>query len=136
MSKRILLVEDDPINIKFIQAVLVKKGGYEVLVSEEVDEILRLAREANLLAVIMDVSLSRSSYEGQKVDGIFITKLLKQDEITRHIPVLLATAHAMFGDREKYLELTGAEGYIAKPIHDPAALIEAVKAIIEGRPCP
>jgi two-component system, cell cycle response regulator DivK len=132
MSNRILLVEDDPINVKFIQTVLVKKGGYEVLVSEEVDEILRLAREADLVAVIMDVSLSRSSYEGQKVDGIFITQLLKKDEATRHIPVLLATAHAMFGDREKYLELTGAEGYIAKPIHDPGTLIEAVKAVIKA----
>ena len=132
MSNRILLVEDDPINVKFIQTVLIKKGGYEVLVSEEVDEILRLAQEADLAAIIMDVSLSRSSYEGQKVDGIFITRLLKQDEITRHIPVLLATAHAMFGDREKYLELTGAEGYIAKPIHDPATLIEAVKAVIKA----
>jgi len=130
MSNRILLVEDDPINVKFIQTVLVKKGGYEVLVSEEVDEILRLAREADLLAIIMDVSLSGSNYEGRKVDGIFITQLLKKDEITRHVPVLLATAHAMFGDKEKYLELTGAEGYIAKPIHDPAALIEAVKAVI------
>ncbi len=129
MSNRILLVEDDPINVKFIQTVLVKKGGYEVLVSEEVDEILRLAHEADLLAIIMDVSLSRSSYQGRKVDGIFITQLLKKDEITRHIPVLLATAHAMFGDREKYLELTGAEGYIAKPIHDPTILIEAVKAV-------
>lgn len=129
MTDRILLVEDDPINVKFIQTVLVKKGGYEVLVSEEVGEILRLAREADLKAIIMDVSLSRSSYQGQKVDGIFITKLLKQDEATRRIPVLLATAHAMFGDREKYLELTGAEGYIAKPIHDPAALIEAVKSV-------
>ena len=130
MSNRILLVEDDPINVKFIQTVLVKKGGYEVLVSEEVDEILRLAHEADLAAIIMDVSLSRSSYEGRKVDGIFITQLLKRDDITRHIPVLLATAHAMFGDREKYLELTGAEGYIAKPIHDPGTLIEAVKAVI------
>ncbi len=130
MSKRILLVEDDPINVKFIQTVLVKKGGYEVLVSEEVDEILRLAREADLTAIIMDVSLSRSSYAGQKVDGIFITQLLKKDPITRHIPVLLATAHAMFGDREKYLELTGAEGYIAKPIHNPATLIEAVQAVV------
>jgi CheY-like chemotaxis protein len=130
MSNRILLVEDDPINVKFIQTVLVKKGGYEVLVSEEVDEILRLAQEADLLAIIMDVSLSRSSYQGQKVDGIFITQLLKKDPITRHIPVLLATAHAMFGDREKYLELTGAEGYLAKPIHDPSVLINAVKAVI------
>jgi two-component system, cell cycle response regulator DivK len=132
MSNRILLVEDDPINVKFIQTVLVKKGGYEVFVSEEVDEILRLAHEADLAAVIMDVSLSRSSYEGQKVDGIFITQLLKKDEATRHIPVLLATAHAMFGDREKYLELTGAEGYIAKPIHDPGTLIAAVKAVIKS----
>jgi|ERR1035438_1685150 two-component system cell cycle response regulator DivK len=130
MSNRILLVEDDPINVKFIQTVLAKKGGYEVLVSEEVDEILRLAREGDLAAVIMDVSLSRSSYEGRKVDGIFITQLLKKDEITRRVPVLLATAHAMSGDREKYLGLTGAEGYISKPIHDPATLIEAVKAVI------
>ncbi|MDP1830652.1 MAG: response regulator [Geothrix sp.] len=130
MSNRILLVEDDPINVKFIQTVLVKKGGYEVLVSEEVEEILRLAHEADLAAIIMDVSLSRSSYEGRKVDGIFITQMLKRNERTRRIPVLLATAHAMFGDREKYLELTGAEGYIAKPIHDPGTLIEAVKAVI------
>jgi CheY-like chemotaxis protein len=80
----------------------------------------------------MDVSLSRSSYEGRKVDGIFITQLLKQDEQTRNIPVLLATAHAMFGDREKYLELTGAEGYLAKPIHDPGTLIDAVKSVIRA----
>jgi CheY-like chemotaxis protein len=130
MSNRILLVEDDPINVKFIQTVLIKKGGYEVLVSEEVEEILQIAREGNLAAIIMDVSLSRSSYEGRKVDGIFITQLLKKDEQTRHIPVLLATAHAMFGDREKYLELTGAEGYLAKPIHDPGTLIDAVKFVI------
>ncbi len=130
MSNRILLVEDDPINVKFIQTVLVKKGGYEVLVSEEVEEILQLARGGDLAAIIMDVSLSRSTYDGRKVDGIFITQLLKKDEQTRHIPVLLATAHAMFGDREKYLELTGAEGYLAKPIHDPATLIDAVKSVI------
>lgn len=130
MSNRILLVEDDPINVKFIQTVLVKKGGYEVLVSEEVEEILQIAREGDLAAIIMDVSLSRSTYEGRKVDGIFITQLLKKNEQTRHIPVLLATAHAMFGDREKYLELTGAEGYLAKPIHDPAALIDAVKSVL------
>ncbi len=132
MSNRILLVEDDPINIRFIQVVLTKKGGYEVLVSEDVEEILRLAREADLAAIIMDVSLSRSNYQGQRVDGIFITQLLKQDPATKHIPVLLATAHAMFGDREKYMELAGAQGYLAKPIHDPASLVDAVQAVISA----
>ncbi|MDE3032614.1 MAG: response regulator [Acidobacteriota bacterium] len=132
MSNRILLVEDDPINIRFIQVVLTKKGGYEVLVSEDVEEILHLARESDLAAIIMDVSLSRSNYQGQRVDGIFITQLLKQDPATKHIPVLLATAHAMFGDREKYMELAGAQGYLAKPIHDPASLVDAVKAVISA----
>ena len=132
MSNRILLVEDDPINIRFIQVVLTKKGGFEVLVSEDVEEILRLARESDLAAIIMDVSLSRSNYQGQRVDGIFITQLLKQDPATKHIPVLLATAHAMFGDREKYMELAGAQGYLAKPIHDPASLVDAVKAVISA----
>ena len=132
MSGRILLVEDDPINIKFIQTVLVKKGGYEVVVSEEVPEILRLAREGGLAAVVMDVSLSRSIHEGRNVDGLAITRLLKEDAATRRIPVLLATAHAMSGDRENYLAASGAEGYIAKPIHDPAALVAAVQSVIGG----
>lgn len=132
MSNRILLVEDDPINVKFIKVVLSKKGGYEVLHTEDVPEILRLAHEADLAAIIMDVSLSRSTWEGQKVDGLAITKLLKADPVSRHIPVLLATAHAMYGDREKFIQETGAEGYFPKPIHDPDAFVAAVKAVIEG----
>jgi CheY-like chemotaxis protein len=132
MSNRILLVEDDPINVKFIQTVLVKKGHFEVMVSEDVDEILKLARESDLAAIIMDVSLSRSSHNGERVDGVYITQLLKQDETTKGIPVLIATAHAMSGDREKFLELSGAQGYIPKPIHDPATLIDAVNAVIHA----
>ena len=132
MSARILLVEDDPINVKFIQTVLVKKGGFEVVVSEEVPEILGLARTGGLAAVVMDVSLSRSTHEGRNVDGLAITRLLKEDPATRDIPVLLATAHAMSGDRENYLAASGADGYIAKPIHDPAVLVDAVRAILRG----
>lgn len=132
MSNRILLVEDDPINVKFIKVVLAKKGGFEVIHTEDVPEILQLAREGDLLAIIMDVSLTRSTWEGKKVDGLAITKLLKADEACRHIPVLLATAHAMYGDKEKFLAETGAEGYYPKPIHDPDAFVAAVRAVIEG----
>lgn len=131
MPNTILVVEDDPINVKFMSVCLQKKGGYKVLVTEDVEEILGLARQNDdLAAIIMDVSLSGSHHNGQKVDGIYITRLLKQDEATRHIPVLLATAHAMFGDREKFLAETGAEGYLSKPIHDPTAFVSAVQAIV------
>ena len=134
MADKILLVEDDPVNVKFIQVVLTRRGGFEVAVSEEVPEILRYVRDEKPVLVIMDVSLSRSTWEDRKVDGLFITRLLKQDPDTAKVPVMLATAHAMFGDRERFLRETGAEGYLAKPIHDPDAFLAAVKGVIQKAP--
>ncbi len=130
MPIKILIVEDDAINVKFMTVVLTRKGGYEVMVSEEVDEILRIAASGEVAAIVMDISLSRSTYEGQKVDGIFITKLLKQRPETAKVPVILATAHAMFGDRERFLAETGAEHYIAKPIHDPDHFLAEVRKVL------
>ena len=134
MAEKILLVEDDPVNVKFIQVVLTRRGGYEVTVCEEVDEILRFVREEKPVLVIMDVSLTRSVWENRKVDGLFITKLLKKDPELAKVPVMLATAHAMFGDRERFMRDTGAEGYLAKPIHDPDLFLKAVHEVIaKGR---
>jgi CheY-like chemotaxis protein len=127
MAIKILIVEDDPINVKFMNVVLTRKGGYEVAVSEDVAEIVRLAASGELGAIIMDISLSHTVYQGRKVDGIFITKLLKADPATAGIPVILATAHAMTGDRERFLAETGAEHYLAKPIHDPDLFLDQVR---------
>ena len=134
MPDLILLVEDDPVNIRFIQVVLTRKGGYRVMVSEDVPEILRIVREEKPILVIMDVSLSRSTWEGKKVDGLFITRLLKEDPETAGVPVMLATAHTMFGDRERFIRETGAEGYLAKPIHDPDAFLKAIHAVLPKAP--
>jgi len=130
MAQKILLVEDDPINVKFIEVVLTRMGGYEVIVSEDVEEILALAKSGTLAGIIMDISLARSSYQGKKVDGIFITKLIKADPESAKIPVLMATAHAMYGDREKFLAETGAEGYLSKPIHDPDSFLREVQSVV------
>ena len=64
------------------------------------------------------------------MDGIFITKLLKADPESAKIPVLMATAHAMYGDREKFLAETGAEGYLSKPIHDPDSFLREVQSVV------
>lgn len=134
MPQKILIVEDDPINVKFMTVVLTRKGGFEVIVSEDVEEILSLAGSGNLAAIIMDISLSRSTYEGRQVDGVFITRLLKQNPATAQVPVILATAHAMFGDRERFIAETGAEHYISKPIHDPDKFLEAIHSALPAQP--
>jgi len=130
MPRKILIVEDDPINVKFMSVVLVRKGGYEVVVSEDVDQIVAIARSGEVSAIIMDISLSHSIYEGKKVDGVFITRLLKRDPQTAKVPVMLATAHAMFGDRERFIAETGAEHYISKPIHDPDLFLQEIRHIL------
>ena len=129
MKKKILIVEDDPINVKFMQVVLVRKGGFDVVVSENVDEILALVAGGDISAVIMDISLSNSVHLGQKVDGIYITRLLKADPVTRGVPVILATAHAMSGDRERFLAETGAEHYLSKPLYDPDHFLREVNKV-------
>lgn len=130
MPMKVLLVEDDPINIKFMKVVLTRKGGFEVLVSENVDEILALARDGEIALIIMDISLTRSEYDGKRVDGVFITRLLKADPATAGIPVVLATAHAMFGDQERFLAETGAQHYISKPIHDPDLFLNEIRKVL------
>lgn len=129
MPKKILIVEDDPINVKFMKVVLQRRGGFEVLVSEDVDEILRMAAQEGLSAIIMDISLTRSIHLGRNVDGVYITRLLKGDPATRSIPVVLATAHAMAGDKERFLATTGAEHYISKPIHDPEDFLREIHKV-------
>jgi CheY-like chemotaxis protein len=130
MKTRILVVEDDPMNAKLFQLILARKADFDVVVTEDPAYVLDEVREGRAALVIMDVSLSRSQFEGKPVDGLAITRLLKQDPRTRHVPVLLATAHAMKGSREKFLAESGADDYVSKPILSADELIARVRTLL------
>jgi CheY-like chemotaxis protein len=130
---RILLVEDDPGTARAAALSLRRLGGHEVTVSEDVPEILRLTAEGRIDAVLMDVSLATSSYQGRLVDGLEITRLLRADSRSRAIPVLLMTAHAMAGDRERMLQASGAEGYESKPVEDYRRLMDRLQGLVSQR---
>jgi two-component system cell cycle response regulator DivK len=131
MKARILVVEDDPMNAKLFQLILARKAGYEVEVTEDPALVLAEARGGRVSLIIMDVSLSNSSHQGQPVDGLAITKLLKSDPQARQVPVILATAHAMKGSREKFLADSGADDYVSKPIVSADDLIDRVRTLVE-----
>lgn len=128
----ILIVEDDPINMKVFSEILVKRGGFEVKGTENVDEVILMAKEGIPDVILMDVSLANSFYQGKAVDGIKITQILKQDSNTKHIPVILVTAHAMQGDKESFLAESGADGYISKPVVDHQDFVDRIKAVINS----
>jgi CheY-like chemotaxis protein len=129
-----MIIEDDPMNAKLFQLVLARKGGFEVEVTEDPAHVLREVRSGSVDLIIMDVSLSNSVLDGKPVDGLEITRRLKADPGTSQVPVLLATAHAMKGSREKFLRESGADDYISKPIIDSDELIQRVETLIaKGR---
>lgn len=127
----VLVVEDDPNNALVFEAVLKRIGNFEVTVSEDVDEILSLCATGRIDLVLMDVSLKRSFYRGAKVDGLDITRLLKNDASCATIPVLLATAHAMEGDSGRFLAASSADGMVTKPILDHRALVRQIGELIQ-----
>ena len=129
MGLRIIVVEDDPMNAKLFQIILARKAGYEVVVTEDPAFVIEECRSGRAALVVMDVSLSNSAYQGEPVDGLAITRILKKDPKTRHVPVILATAHAMKGSREKFLAESGAEDYVSKPILSADDLIERVRTL-------
>ncbi|MBE9078656.1 response regulator [Romeria aff. gracilis LEGE 07310] len=128
--KTVLIVEDDTINARVFSKILTKRGGLLVKHTENVEEVMSIAQNRQADVILMDVSLSHSLYQGKPVDGIRITQMLKADPATASLPVILVTAHAMDGDRENFLQQSGADGYISKPVVDHQKFVDDIVAII------
>ncbi len=107
MSKTILIVEDNELNMKLFNDLL-EAHGYATLQTRDGMEALKIAREKVPDLIVMDIQLP-------EVSGLEVTKWLKEDERLKAIPVIAVTAFAMKGDEEKIRE-GGCEDYIAKPI--------------------
>ncbi len=107
MSHTILIVEDNPANMKLATTVL-SKSDYSVISATDAEAGLLLAKSQLPDLILMDVQLPG-------MDGLTATGLLKQDPATQHIPVIALTAFAMKGDKEKMLA-GGCDDYITKPI--------------------
>ncbi len=102
-------------------------------ITEDPLRVIQEIKAGSVDLVIMDVSLSNSHLDGKPVDGLQITRRLKGDPATRHVPVLLATAHAMKGSREKFLKESGADDYISKPIVSADDLLARIETLISKR---
>lgn len=126
--RRALVVEDDAHNAMLFRKLLEKRCGCTVTVTEVAEEVLQACRAGEVDLVIMDVSLNNSRWEGKPINGVEICRLLKQDPATAHIPVLLATAHAMRGDAEALMAESGADDYVAKPIVDHEQFVARIRA--------
>jgi two-component system cell cycle response regulator DivK len=108
--RNILVVEDNPMNME-LTVILLESWGYSVGQAEDGHQALKEVRGGNYDLILMDMQLPR-------MDGLEVLKHLKNDHVTKDIPVVALTAHSMTGDGRKFLD-AGCMGYISKPINVP-----------------
>ena len=120
MTKTVLIVEDNELNMKLFHDLL-DAHGYQTLQTRNGMEALELAREHRPDLILMDIQLP-------EVSGLEVTKWLKEDEALRDIPVVAVTAFAMKGDEERIRE-GGCEAYISKPI-SVATFLETIRQFV------
>ena len=123
MSKTVLIVEDNELNMKLFHDLL-DAQGYQTLQTREGLQALALAREHRPDLILMDIQLP-------EISGLEVVKWLKEDEELSAIPVIAVTAFAMKGDEERILE-GGCEAYLSKPI-SVMSFIDTVKRFL-GEP--
>ncbi len=107
MSKLVLIVEDNELNMKLFRDLL-EAHGIDTIETKDGKNVLDMAREHKPDLILMDIQLP-------EISGLDVTKWLKEDEELKEIPVIAITAFAMKGDEQKIRE-GGCEDYISKPI--------------------
>ena len=117
MSKRILVVEDQPDNRKIIRDVFVATG-YEIIEAENGEEALAAIAKARPDLILMDIQLPI-------MDGYTATRRIKADPALRSIPVIAVTSYALSGEEKKARE-AGCDDYIPKP-YSPRELLAKVR---------
>ncbi len=127
---KILIVEDDPFNVELFDLILKRLGNFETLITDNAEEILSLLRKGEIDLVIMDVSLDNTYYNKKKVDGIFLSKLIKSDKELQKIPIIIVTAYAGDDDISRILKESRAEECIKKPITNYNEFINLIRGYI------
>ena len=106
-GEKILIVEDNPMNMELAKDLL-EVAGYFVLQAETAEKGIELVKAESPDIILMDIGLPG-------VGGLTAAGILKRDQLTKDIPIIALTSHAMQDDEERIMA-AGCDGYITKPI--------------------
>lgn len=129
MDKNIIIVEDDPFTQEFYK-YLFSKTKYKSITMEDGDKLMDIIQNDNVGMIIMDINLKNTYLNGEKVDGVILSKKIKQSENHSKIPILLVTAYQKNIGPNNYFEESLADDYIVKPILDYNDLLKKVNSLI------
>ena len=128
---RVLAVEDDPGNKLVLANIFKLSGCIDGIFEEDGNTILDIVGTCTVDLVLMDITLTNSYLHGEPVDGLELTRQIKALDGFPTPPVVLLTAHCMTGDADRFLNASGADAYIAKPLQDIEGFIVWLSLTVE-----
>lgn len=129
MKEKIVVVEDDPFSKDFYK-IIFNRAGYDAIVLEDGNQILRTLSENKISAMIMDINLKNTYLDNVKIDGIKLSRIIKDDIRFSGIPLILVSAYS---DTYKDFDLISeskADDFITKPIIDFNAFLKRINSFI------
>jgi CheY-like chemotaxis protein len=124
-GERILVVDDNELNLKLLRVALVAEG-YDVATARNADEAMASLAQQRPRLILMDLQLPGT-------DGLTLTRQIKTSEATRDVPVVAVTSYAMTHDRERALA-AGCDDYVTKPIDTRALPRLVARFVNKGEP--
>lgn len=115
--KKLIIVEDDRITQQFY-AMFFNKNGYDTIITDNGDKILETLLTEEVGLILMDINLSNTYLNNEKIDGIKLSQIIKSDEQFKNIPLVLVTASSLSSQLKQFLSDTNAQEIVTKPILD------------------
>ncbi len=125
MKEKILIVEDNPKNMRLLEIIL-KAKDYPLLMATDGEKALEVAAREKPALIIMDIQLP-------KMSGLEVTARIRQIPALEHIPIIAVTANAMKGDEEKVTR-AGCDAYLSKPIDTRQLPVVVAEMLLKQKP--
>lgn len=117
---RILIVEDNPVNMELMMELL-ERGRYEIHACGDGREMMRLVKVHRPDLILLDINLPH-------IDGLTLTRMLREDPETRPVTIVAISAYSVAGDEEQILQ-AGCDGFISKPI-DTRSFLQTISMFL------
>jgi len=124
----ILVVEDDPMANQFYELIF-SKAGYNIIFSEDSEEIINLVKKSDISLAILDINLKNTFFENKKTDGVKLCNYLKNN-VNNQLPIIIVTAYNAGVSFREILKNSLADDLVIKPISDYNLLLNKVKGFI------
>jgi CheY-like chemotaxis protein len=127
--KKLIVVEDDIITQKFY-SIFFNKNGYQTLITDNGDKVFNALINEDIGLILMDINLSNTYLNGEKLNGIQLSKYIKTNKKFLNVPLVLVTAYSLSNQIKQLLYDSKAEDIITKPILDYNLFLNKINSLI------